>query len=45
MDDRENAQGPEHVTDLPAVIDLGDAATLTQGSSSSSVEGKQTPYN
>ncbi|MCX5303118.1 albusnodin family lasso peptide [Streptomyces sp. NBC_00160] len=29
----------------PAVIDLGDAATLTKGSDNSGVESKQTPYD
>ncbi|WP_431047131.1 albusnodin family lasso peptide [Streptomyces sp. P1-3] len=29
----------------PAVIELGDAAALTKGSSSQSVESKQTPYS
>ncbi|MFF3256431.1 albusnodin family lasso peptide [Actinacidiphila glaucinigra] len=28
-----------------AVIDLGDAAQLTKGNTSSSVEAKQTPYS
>ncbi|MFI5616815.1 albusnodin family lasso peptide [Streptomyces sp. NPDC051567] len=45
MNEPENTKGSENVAELPAVIDLGDAATLTQGSTSSSVEGKQTPYN
>ncbi|WP_217193245.1 albusnodin family lasso peptide [Streptomyces buecherae] len=30
---------------IPPVIDLGDAAAVTRGSSSSSVESKQTPYS
>ncbi|GAU70652.1 putative hypothetical protein [Streptomyces sp. NBRC 110611] len=29
----------------PTVIDLGDAATLTKGNNSTSVESKQTPYS
>lgn len=29
----------------PTVIDLGDAATLTQGSDDQSVENKQSPYD
>ncbi|WP_103502383.1 MULTISPECIES: albusnodin family lasso peptide [Streptomyces] len=40
-DVKETAEG----SDVPTVIDLGDAAALTRGSSSSSVESKQTPYS
>lgn len=29
----------------PEMIDLGDAATLTQGSDDQSVESKQSPYD
>ncbi|MEU0764821.1 albusnodin family lasso peptide [Streptomyces microflavus] len=32
-------------TDVPTVVNLGDAAALTRGSSSSSTESKQTPYS
>lgn len=35
----------EQNDDLPAVIELGDAATLTQGSDDQSVEHKQSPYD
>ncbi|THA32480.1 albusnodin family lasso peptide [Streptomyces sp. A1277] len=35
----------EETDDVPAVVVLGDAAALTRGSSSTSVEGKQTPYS
>ncbi|WP_152442473.1 albusnodin family lasso peptide [Nocardiopsis kunsanensis] len=31
--------------ETPTVIDLGDAAALTQGSDDQSVESKQSPYD
>jgi len=31
--------------ETPTVIDLGDAAVLTQGSDDQSVESKQSPYD
>lgn len=37
--------GDEHDDALDAVIVLGDAATLTRGGTSKSVEAKQTPYD
>ncbi|MEU3060627.1 albusnodin family lasso peptide [Streptomyces subrutilus] len=43
--DQEVTPGTSEETDVPTVVVLGDAAALTRGSSSSSVEGKQTPYN
>ena len=43
--DKTTAQVRPAVVEPPVVIDLGDAATLTKGSSSSSVEAKQTPYS
>ncbi|MFI1253257.1 albusnodin family lasso peptide [Streptomyces netropsis] len=36
---------PMSAAELPEVIDLGDAAALTKGNTSSSVESKQTPYS
>ncbi|MEU1674815.1 albusnodin family lasso peptide [Streptomyces roseifaciens] len=38
-------QARQDVSTAPAVIELGDAATLTKGNTSSSVEAKQTPYS
>ncbi|MFF2846903.1 albusnodin family lasso peptide [Streptomyces sp. NPDC058001] len=39
------SESAEDGSTLPLVIDLGDAVSLTQGSTSSSVESKQTPYS
>lgn len=38
-------KAPKSAAELPEVINLGDAATLTKGNTSSSVESKQTPYS
>ncbi|MFG2414692.1 albusnodin family lasso peptide [Streptomyces goshikiensis] len=38
-------KAPTSAAELPEVINLGDAATLTKGNTSSSVESKQTPYS
>ncbi|WP_116248244.1 albusnodin family lasso peptide [Nocardiopsis sp. FIRDI 009] len=35
----------EQHEDTPDVIDLGDAADLTRGGSSGSIEDKRTPYS
>ncbi|MFT2017373.1 albusnodin family lasso peptide [Streptomyces sp. 796.1] len=43
--DQETAPDTAEGTDAPTVIDLGNAAELTRGSTSSSVESKQTPYS
>ncbi|WP_146610428.1 MULTISPECIES: albusnodin family lasso peptide [unclassified Streptomyces] len=42
---QEVTPGTSEETDVPAVVVLGDAAALTRGSSSTSVESKQTPYS
>lgn len=43
--DETAAQTREEDGAPPAVIVLGDAATLTRGGSQNSVEAKQTPYD
>ncbi|MDA8371979.1 MAG: albusnodin family lasso peptide [Nocardiopsaceae bacterium] len=35
----------EQPEEVPAVIELGDAAALTQGNDDQSVENKQSPYD
>ncbi|MFD7546220.1 albusnodin family lasso peptide [Streptomyces sp. NPDC059578] len=43
--DQEHTKDTTVETDVPTVVELGDAAALTRGSTSSSVESKQTPYS
>ncbi|MFB0629235.1 albusnodin family lasso peptide [Streptomyces sp. AB3(2024)] len=45
MAQADEQKAPKSVAERPEVIDLGDAATLTKGNTSSSVESKQTPYS
>ncbi|MGW8975110.1 albusnodin family lasso peptide [Streptomyces platensis] len=43
--DQEYTTDTAEESDVPTVIDLGDAAALTRGNSAASVESKQTPYS
>lgn len=43
--DQEFTTDTAEESEVPSVIVLGDAAALTRGASSSSVESKQTPYS
>ncbi|WP_107058960.1 putative RiPP precursor [Streptomyces sp. NRRL B-1347] len=44
MDHKHTTDTPEEF-DVPPVIILGNAATLTRGGENSGVEAKQTPYD
>ncbi|MER8092328.1 albusnodin family lasso peptide [Streptomyces goshikiensis] len=45
MAQADEQKAPRSAAELPEVIDLGNAAALTKGNTSSSVESKQTPYS